>query len=358
MVRLTDKQLDNLLREVFHQEAEKIAVPSSARMWHDLEQRVQKLEKEKGAGPHSGPVIAQRPGWWSYGYDLFKKHKALASLIAACFIFFILFSGIPQAAAFRNFVVNIFTFSDRGKVYLQMDRQEERAEKESFPEAQIAGEEKEIRAAVEDETQAKALDYSTPPGADLPEDKEVGIAALPALEEEAAPGEKQDLPHLTPLKEYSFRIASLGEDTAEPEVLLLEEEEKFLASLQDFRNLAPEKIWSAGTLPESFSFAQGYIAKTGELLLYVRWEFADREGKRITLTQHFFRGEMAQSLVFSSVNDTAYPVQVRGYYRGYLIRQRHGFSSLVWIQENSSVILSGEVEEAELLGIADSLKAI
>ena len=123
-------KLDNLIMQVFQEEAEKIAVPPSTLLWDNLQQQLEnwelrKMEDEQSQQQNPGKIpylsaykdainkddkakkaktgISPLEKTSRKQVKTWKKRSYLAGLVAACLVLIVIFAGSPEDSGLQNY---------------------------------------------------------------------------------------------------------------------------------------------------------------------------------------------------------------------------------------------------------------
>jgi len=340
MFRSRHKKLDRLLVQFFREEAQNITPPSSEKLWMELTQRaefagIREIETKISRLQEQGSLGTGFFAFW-------KKHRYLTGLAAACFALIIAFTQIPPVASgIKGLVSELLAAAQgrKGSMELTMLSEEESPALTS-PEK---GEELRLKSFALN-TDKEAL----PPGELDGAGKDLKVESQPssgmAAQEEAATSEKI----------HDVQNQALEEEL--PRKQIFEEKDLFNRSLAAAAELAPEGIWQLTYVPDGYDFHKGFITTTEDLLLSVSQEYENKEGQSFSLAQNFFHDKAGWGAGITTADNLARPIQV-GPYSGFLLREGSGLQTITWVQKNSIVTLSGQLEEEELYKILASLKS-
>ncbi|MGI6327639.1 MAG: DUF4367 domain-containing protein [Dethiobacteria bacterium] len=386
MQKITQKQLDKMLSQCFQEEAQQVEVPSSKKLWADLQQRIDsigmqqiedKLAQLQQAPPKKRQVFHKV-------YNIFwRKHKYLTGLVAACLVMFIISLQAVPTSGMSTFIQRFFAFMgtemstkpalddqnfSSGTLKMKTEdaaQIEESVEKKELPikaGERAASLPPPAEGAVPQES-AEAESYSLFIGESSDQffsveeeisEQEEGLAQGQEHEEEQGPGleQEQGRGQGDSDRQGSAQNAML-EETLQESVLY--EKELFISELNNCKYLAPENIWRIDSVPEGFAFNEALISRTDTFLHSVSQKYINEEEKVISLTQKFFQSRVPGDTELTTSDCLAHPIQV-GHYNGYIICDENGFYTITWKQNNSIVTLSGQLEEKELFDIIDALK--
>ena len=346
------KKLDKLLRSAFHEQSEKIVPPSSQKLWAELQQRPEfaslgEIEAHiagiQGEQKHERKVLAT---FW-------RKHRYVSGLVAACLVLFVIFIRLtPFYGGPGGFVNKLLTLTQGVK---------SRTEEISL-QSEVADESSQASTG---EKESDSILKSYPLRANQEEGAPEPFDSAPSLAEgEQETGQDQG-------QEREFQIFNFEESEAqqgsleaegerdlqaqEAQELTFEEEESFTLTLNEVTHLATEGVWRIKHLPGKFNFRKGTIIKTENALLSVQQEYENDEGNTFSLVQQFLGEEKVAGRFVTPAGSLDQQIQV-GPYNGYLRRDEPGFHTLTWLQDNSIVTLSGELEEKQLYEILASME--
>ncbi|RJX23837.1 MAG: DUF4367 domain-containing protein [Dethiobacter sp.] len=341
MTELRMKKLDKMLRKLFQEQVEKIVPPSSQKLWAELQLRPEFAELPDLEEILAGMPKEQKPG--RKGYNAFwRKHRYLTSLVAACFVLVVLYAQFaPASGGIESFVNELLAFTRGGmKGNMEISMKSEVRDKNSTA-PQIT----EMPLKIPLRSAEDALPESAAGGL-KEKGQESEFKSAFSLEEQAGARPQEGFYEI---QQYE---AAAEQKTQE---LLFKEERSFILSLGEVNHFAPEGIWLVKYIPTGFYFREGAIIKTDRLLLSVCQEYENQEGHKFSLAQQFFHEEMGFGMGITTADSLAQSIQV-GPYSGYLRRRHPGLHTLTWLQEKSTVTLSGELEEEQLYKIVASLE--
>lgn len=352
MIRLKQKNLPGLLRQILCEKAREIDLPSRQQLWTELQQRPEFAAIEKNA--KQLPLqLKRRKSTVINLYTFFRKHLHLAGLVAACLLLAVLLSRPAllmkqtgsrephlqeQISAPEMGSQSQNTAGDRGgrdadAAIIFSDKKDENGENASMENFSLRGGGKQMLSVRDVEEALEKEDDTQPPGA-------LGLYSLQAEETPAAEKHPRD-----PQPDRNNRSAPAEQTSS------FEDEDSFHRALKDLRQLTAEEIWQVSSLPDGFSFEEGTITRTGETLLQITQVFAKKQEEGFTLTQQFMQEEAKNRAGTDPdpaiTQSPAQPMQV-GPYRGYLFRPSPELCTLTWLQEESSVTISGQLTEEML----------
>ena len=316
------KKLEKLLRATFQEQGEKIAPPSSQKLWAELKQRPefsQLLEIEEKLAAAQKKENDNNKGSGRRNYAVFwRKYGHLTGLAAACFVLAVLFARFIPISAFTGdfFGKRAFFRGERPQMEISMQNIEE-VESSSLPE----------------EAGAPHRSLKTFP-----------LEAPFDSEEALQPSNREGLSEKTPAQN-------------ETEELIFTEEASFKLALEEIKPLASEGIWRIKYLPSEYEFTEGKIVKTKNSVLSVQQKYQDSKGRTFSLVQEFFQEGKTYDKIVTTADSIEQNIQV-GPYFGYLRRPQPGVHTLIWLQEKSAVTLSGELMEEEIYQILVSMSSL
>ncbi|MGI6317895.1 MAG: DUF4367 domain-containing protein [Firmicutes bacterium] len=378
MQKITQKQLDKMLSQCFQEEARRVEVPSSKKLWADLQERLEsagmqqieeKLVQLQQAPPKKKQVFHKV-------HNIFwRKHKYLTGLAAACLVMLIISLQVAPSSGMSNFVQRFLTFMgtemstkpalddqnfSSGTLKMKTEdavQIEESGEKRELPikaGERAASLPPPAEGAVPQES-AEAESYSlfigeSPDQIFSVQEEISGQKEGPAQDQEHEEqgrglGQEQD-------PGQGFAQNAMLEETLQESILY--DKELFFSELNDCKDLAPEKIWRIDSVPEGFAFNEAVIARTDTFLHSVSQKYTNEEDKVISLSQKFFPSRVPEDTQLTTSGSLAHPIQV-GLYSGYIICEENGIYTITWKQNNSIVALSGQLAEKELFDIIDAL---
>jgi hypothetical protein len=324
MIKLKQKHIDNMLRQTFREEAEKIVLPSSDKLWAELQSRLE---------PHKIPELEEQAGnLLAKGikpekfdsFTFWKKHRYLAGIAAACFLMIIVtVSTLPE----------ILAFIQGNKVSMEMGIRSDSAGQADLMESE--------NLTLEESFTLQGIDEGP-----APNDGKMELSIKGPVDD-------------APMQIESFPLGRGDEkfDAAEEkiETLFFTDEENFVSSLRKSKFYYTEEIWHIKVAPKDFSFKSAVITNKENSLLNVFQEYEGPEGKIMTLIQEFFDDGKVLDSSIHTADSLSHPIQV-GSYSGHLLRQPYGFHMVIWMQDNSRVTLSGQLSEEELFEVLNSLE--
>lgn len=351
MKKTNDKDLDRLLKTYFQQESEALTPPSSTQGWAELRTRLENRESPALPGETTPLLDDQRSSLLQRGYELFKEHKALTSLAAACLLVAIYFAGLPPVDTLRQSFSGITTSSEADEASFRVETSGEQVEAEVF-------------------LPQEAPDPGTPPEqeailADVPPGEELHALEI-EVDATEAPDEARDSKMETPEHPSEETLARDSHPEAEMDMALeatrslgFSEHSDLIDSLKGLSaSLVLDEIWFIQDIPEGFLFTSGVISRSDTMLHSVTQSYASPdEERRLSLNQNFFLSAAEAGADYYSLDELAMPVQV-GPYEGYLIRQQQGVKTITWLQEKSVVRLSGQLEDEQLFEIIEALESV
>jgi hypothetical protein len=342
MIRTKQKNLSKLLQRALSEEAQNIDPPSCQQLWTELQQRPEFTTIEKKAEQFFLTQGNKRKGFQAF----WKKHQYLAALITAGFFIAVLLTRLTP-------------FMGQEPTLQQ--------EQISAPEAGLQNEsmEKEKDGAVS--FSVKSYEKTPLESFSLRSTVEEALPAQPP-EPAKGPAEEEQAGHSTSTfdlweqkisqPEKQISDSRLGRNLQpSPEEQTFEEEESFLQALKEARQLTDEEIWQVRSLPDNYIFQEGKIIQTEASPLIISQEFTGEEDRGFTLLQQFIQDEagIEDRASVATAQSPAQPIQV-GPYCGYLFRPSPGLCTLTWLQEESLVTLSGQLEEEMLFKIIAALE--
>ncbi|MDO9535887.1 MAG: DUF4367 domain-containing protein [Bacillota bacterium] len=328
MIRPKQKHIDNMLRQAFREEAEKIASPPGDKLWAELQSRldphkIPELEEKAGL------LLAKETAEKKYNaYSFWRKHRYLAGIAAACFLTIVVAASTVPSSGMKYLFTEILTFVQGNKVNMEMGIQSDEAGQADLMES-------------EDQTLQRSLTLGG---------TEEGLGSGPLPGEGGKESSIKGAVEVAPMQ-----IESYGVTFDSGETILFTDEETFLSSLRKSKILSPDEIWQIKGTPEGFRFKNAGITKTESYLINVFQEYEGDDGQRMTLVQEFFHDEGKLDIGITTADSLTNPIQV-GRYSGHLLRQHYGFHMVIWIQDNSRVTLSGQLGEEELFEVLNSLE--
>jgi hypothetical protein len=313
MIKLKQKHIDNMLRQTFREEAEKIVLPSSDKLWAELQSRLD---------PHVIPELEEKAGFLlakeaaaekKYdAYSFWKKHKYLAGIAAACFLTIVISASLVPFSGMKYFL------TDMGK-----GLGSNRVGQADFMES-------------DDQIVGLALECT-----------EEGTDSFPP------PSDTLREPSIKGSEKGAIQSESIPFDSGE--TILFTDLETFVSSLSKIKILSPDEIWQIKTTPAGFRFINGGITKTESYLVNVFQEYEGPEGQSLTLLQEFFHDEGVFDTGIITTDGLTNPLQV-GSYSGHLLSKPYGSLVVIWMQDNSRVTLSGQLGEEELFEVLNALE--
>ncbi len=350
MKRRDAKDLDQLLKTFFQQESEALTPPSSMKGWAELMTRLENQESPALSGELTKSLEEKERSLIKRGYGLFRQHKALTSLAAACLLVAIYFAGLPPVDTLKQSFQGVTNSSEADEAYFRVETSGERMEAET------------------------PLPQDTPdPGGD-PE-QEVILADIPPTEEIPAlevevdtaevPGEAKDPKEKTPEQPSEETLARDSQLDEEMDMAMettsslgFSEHSDFINSLKGLSaTLIVDEIWYFQEAPPGFVFANAVISRSDTALHAVTQSFSSSDGeRRLSINQSFFLSAAEAGEAYYSLDELAVPVQV-GPYEGSLFRQQ-GINTITWLQEKSVVSLSGQLEDGQLFEVIEALESI
>ncbi len=351
MKRRDAKDLDQLLKTFFQQEGETLTPPSSMKRWAELRTRLENQESPALSGEISKSLEEEERSLIKRGYGLFRQHKALTSLAAACLLVAIYFAGLPPIDTLKQSFWGVTTTSEADEAYFAVETSGERMEAET------------------------PLPQGTPPDPGADPEQEVILADLPSTEEipplevevdtAEVPDEARDPRVQTPEQPSEETLALESQPAAEMDMAReatssfgFSEHSDFINSLKGLpAPLIVEEIWYFQEAPPGFVFVNAVISRSDTALHAVTQSFSSSDGeRRLSINQSFFLSTAEAGAAYYSLDELAVPVQV-GPYEGSLFRQQ-GINTITWLQEKSVVSLSGQLEDEQLFEVIEALESI
>src|SRR5690554_1505086 len=112
MKKFKQTHFDQMLRQGFLEEAKRIEVPSSKKLWVDLQKRLDSAtiqNAEEKISQLQQPPLKKKPVLQKY-YDIFwKKNKFWTGIAAACLVIFIISLQVTSSPKMKNFVQEFLT---------------------------------------------------------------------------------------------------------------------------------------------------------------------------------------------------------------------------------------------------------
>ena len=323
----TSKELDRLMKNYFQQEGEAIQPPSSHERWADLKARLETRDPSEQTEDHDNEIVANKAdSFTAKSYRFFRQHKAWTTLAAACLLLAVVISSIPSSNPLKEYFAGMVMLSEQ--------------EEDIVFEVQSVGDEQDSMVTPE-------------PG--YPPEEQLRTAETPVDEKAPSLFQADTLPEdmdLEALEQYP--LGNGFEDAQEEHYLEFSEYAVFIDSLRHFKATVPDELWHSPQLPESFVFSYGHIIHSETALLDVRQVFSSAEGQQqLTITQSLFPDQEAARKAYHVEDASTVPVQI-GPYQGFLM-QDHGFSTITWLQENSIVNLTWQLDGEKLFEIIESM---
>ncbi len=133
--------------------------------------------------------------------------------------------------------------------------------------------------------------------------------------------------------------------------------EDFREALEKLQPPAAEEVYLLKPFTDDFTFTKGNIIHTEEYLVQLEQTYENSAGEKVVLTQQFIDEEIAASTFIAEDEEPwaeeSRPVEV-GAYEGHIAQHQDGRKILVWKQDNSLLILTGELEKDALLDTAEN----
>ena len=325
----TPKELDRLLKNYYQQEGETVQPPSSHERWAELKARLETQDRSEHTAEISLNAEAETGSFMTKRYRFFRQNKALATLAAACLLLAVAVTGLPQANPLRQYFAGMVMLSDQ-------------SEQEEGIIFQIQ--------SVEDD-----LGSLVTPELGQPPEEQLRAAEMP-VEEKAPSFQADGLPEdmeIEALEQYP--IGAAPEDIEQTEYLEFSEYAVFVDTLKNFKSASYDDLWHTPQLPETFEFSHGHIVRSETALLDVKQVFSSADVQRqLSITQSLFPDQEAAKMAYHIQDATIVPVLV-GSYEGYLLQQEQGFNTLTWLQENSIVSITGQLDGDTLFEIIESM---
>ena len=306
-----NKRLERLLRKYLIWKAREINPPSSDMLWAELEQQLKHKGTQAPTQRQAEEIVetptASRGKHQSPVQTFWKRYRPAAVVTAAGLVLVIIISQLPFTQVVDYLAPETIMRSDEGAVGLEMEmEQEDTALQETVP-AQDQPREPTPESSVATETK----DEQDPPGREL-------------------------LGHT----ELNFTAA-----------------EDFREGLEKLKPPAAEEVYLLIPFTDDFTFATGTIIHTEEYLVQLAQTYENSAGEKVVLTQQFIDEEIAASTFIAEDEEPwaeeSRPVEV-GAYEGHIAQHQDGRKILVWKQDNSLLILTGELEKDALLDTAEN----
>jgi len=345
------KDLEHLLKTYFQQESEALTPPPSMQGWADLRSRLENQECPALSGDTSTLVDDQDSSLLKRGYELFRRHKALSSLAAACLLVAIYFAGLPPVDILKQSFSGVTTSSEADEAFIRVETSGELTEAEAplppkTPDPGAAPGQEAVLADIHPGEEIPTLDMDVDTAEDPDGARDFGeeTPEQPAgeiLARESQPEAEMDMAMET--------TSSLG----------FSEHTNLINTLKGLSaTLAVDEIWYLPEAPAGFVFANAVISRSDTVLHAVTQSYASPDGeRRLSINQSFFLSAAAAGAAYYSLDELAIPVQV-GSYEGSLFRQEQGMNTITWLQEKSVVSLTGQLEDEQLFEVIEALESI
>ncbi len=294
-----NKKVDSMLFHYYREEASNMKIPDQDRCWQDLQKRLEAGKQEQDLpDAFMAPTGSEKK---DSPFQFLKRYRNLTALAAACFLVFMLLSGMPPAQTLRQMLTG-------SPPQMGADR---------APEMGIKG--------LAEETELQVLTPEEEGDADsfgiMQQDIPPGAGEMEGLLPEVAPADET--------RDLSFNAF-----------------EQFYISLQEHREFAPGDIYYLSKTPEGYVFSLGVITITDTFLLRLNQEYTSPEGSSLILQQSFYPNMLTREESESSIES------------GYHFFTQNGSWAMQWIRDDSTIALSGPFNEDHLLAIAELLVAL
>jgi len=360
-------KLDNLLIQVFQEEARKIVPPSSSILWDNLQQQLENRELRKivdEQSPKPEPDKTPKNISDKKSVKTWKKRGYLAGLTAAGLLLVILLGKTPEGAELRNFFSGFFTGMQNEKQNLTLSMRDQQADKlipedasemeenttERFSDQNRSFSTGTSKAVPEADTYGILAENSEPPDEQntvLPEHSVTSDEDSVASVEGSSQENEENWEQVNAIeKERGATVEIAGLRTGEgPEEIFWQEEKDFLNDLNNFRDQGNNAIRFFPSLPAGYSFRMGTATKTNELLLKLYQEFENKDGLKFSLEQLFFEEETTaiETVEGAKEKGSLYTNQT---FTGYITRSPENITTLTWKDGNCVLTLSGQLEDA------------
>lgn len=345
------KDLEHLLKTYFQQESEALKPPSSMQGWAELRSRLENQESPALSGDTGAPVDDQDSSLLKRGYELFRRHKALTSLAAACLLVAIYFADLPPVDILKQSFSGVTTSSEADEAFIRVETSGETTEAE----APLPQETPDPGAAPEQEAVLADIQF----GEEIP-------TLVIDVDTAEVPDEARDPKEETPEQPSEETLARESQPDAEMDMAMETTSSLGFSEHTDLVNtlkglsetLAVDEIWYLQEAPPGFVFANAVISRSDTALHAVTQSYASPDGeRRLSINQSFFPSAAEAGASYYSLDELAIPVQV-GPYEGSLLRQEQGMKTITWLQEKSVVILTGQLEDEQLFEVIEALESI
>ncbi len=360
-------KLDNLLIQVFQEEARRIVPPSSSILWDNLQQQLEnrelrKIGDEQSPKTEPGEKLLKNGNRKKY-VKTWKKRSYLA-VLAACLLLVILFGKTPEGTELRNFFSGFFPGMQDEKQNLTLSMRDQQADKlisedaletkenttERFSDQNRSFSTGTLRAVPEADTYGILAENSEPPDKQntvLPEHPVTSDENSVASGDGSSQENEENWNQVNAIeKERGATVEIAGLRTEEgPKEIFWQEEKDFLNELNNFRDQGNNAIRFFPSLPAGYSFRMGTATKTNELLLKLYQEFENKDGLKLSLEQLFFEEETTaiENVEGAKEKGSLYTNQT---FTGYITRSPGNITTLTWRDGNCVLTLSGQIEDA------------
>lgn len=311
-----NKKIDSMLFHYFREEANNMEIPDQERCWQNLQKRLASNKQDQELpGAFIAPIGAEKK---DSRFQFLKRYRNLTALAAACFLVFMLLSGMPPAQTLRQVLTGSLpqmgadSAPEMGVKGLAEDSQYLQGQK-SMP----------LEAEVRDGAPAEEADADS-----------FGIM-------------QQDIPPGAGEMEELLPEVATADETRDLSFYTLEH---YFTSLQEHRKFASGGIYYLSKAPEGYVFNRGIITKSDTSLLELRQEFTSPDGSSLIVQQSFYPDMHTR---------TEEPAEKEPYTEpDYHFFTINGSVAVQWIKDASTITLSGPFNEDHLLAIADLLVAL
>lgn len=319
-----NQKIENLLSRYYKEEANNIETPDTQRCWHEFQQMLEKVDQEEVRSDifDSVTVTTQLKSFFRF----ISKYRNLTAVAAAFVLVVMVFSGIPPAQTLRQALTD--TLAEMGaESPMLMDAVEEELtlEQKTLPEEPA-------------ERDIAPRDKPASDSFGIMQEDEPPLHQPSAPAEEPLPGAQEALPS----DEELLPEVAAPAGASEINTFTLTD---FYTMLQEYSDLAPDKLFYVETPDTGYSFNLGTITKTDTTIYSVSQAFINESGDRLTIQQTF----KAYPETVSTVTEEP----------GYYYQTQNDTNALHWVQDDSMITITARaMDEDKLRSISEKLEVL